>query len=67
MADVFVAASFLVYLSFNNMNVGVENESKPLFGIYFFMAYVIISITASIFVWLAIRRNVKIKAYELAA
>lgn len=66
MADVFVAASFLVYLSFNNMNVGVENESKVLFGLYFFLAYVIISITASIFVWLAIRRSTKLKLYEIA-
>jgi len=67
MADVFVAASFLVFLSFNNMNVGVQNDSKVLFGLYFFLAYVVISITAAIFVWFAIRRNAKIKLYELAA
>ena len=67
MADVFVASSFLVFLSFNNMNVGVQNDSKVLFGLYFFLAYVVISITASIFVWLAIRRNTKIKLYQLAA
>ena len=67
MADVFVASSFLVFLSFNNMNVGVQNDSKVLFGLYFFLAYVVISITASIFVWLAIRRTTKIKLYELAA
>ena len=66
MADVFVAASFLVFLSFNNMNVGVQNDSKVLFGLYFFLAYVVISITASIFVWFAIRRSTKIKLYELA-
>lgn len=67
MADVFVASSFLVFLSFNNMNVGVQNDSKVLFGLYFFLAYVVISITASIFVWFAIRRNNNIKLYELAA
>lgn len=66
MADVFVAASFLVYLSFNNMNVGVENDSKVLFGLYFFLAYVVISITAAIFVWFAIRRSTKMKLHELA-
>ncbi len=66
MADVFVASSFLVFLSFNNMNVGVQNDSKVLFGLYFFLAYVVISIIASIFVWLAIRRNAKIKLHELA-
>jgi len=67
MADVFVASSFLVFLSFNNMNVGVQNDSKVLFGLYFFLGYVVISITASIFVWFAIRRNAKIKLYELAS
>jgi len=66
MADVFVASSFLVFLSFNNMNVGVQNDSKVLFGLYFFLAYVVISIIASIFVWFAIRRSAKIKLYELA-
>ena len=67
MADVFVASSFLVFLSFNNMNVGVQNDSKVLFGLYFFLAYVVISIIASIFVWFAIRRNAKIKLYELTS
>jgi hypothetical protein len=67
MADVFVASSFLVFLSFNNMNVGVQNDSKVLLGLYFFLAYVVISITASIFVWFAIRRTTNIKLYELVA
>ena len=67
MADVFVASSFLVFLSFNNMNVGVQNDSKVLFGLYFFLAYVVISIIASIFIWFAISRNAKIKLYELAS
>ena len=67
MANVFVASSFLVFLSFNNMNVGVQNDSKVLLGLYFFLAYVVISITASIFVWFAIRRTTNIKLYELVA
>lgn len=47
MADVFVASCFLAFLSFSNMNVGIETESKILFGLYFFFSYVILSIIMS--------------------
>lgn len=43
MADVFVASCFLAFLSFSNMNVGIDTESKTLVGIYFFFSYVILS------------------------
>jgi hypothetical protein len=52
MADVFVAACFLAFLSFYNMNVGIETESSTLIGIYFFLFYVVVSMTASTLVWL---------------
>ena len=47
MADVFVAACFLSFLSFNNMSNQIETESNVLLGLYFFLAYVIISLTSS--------------------
>ncbi len=50
MADVFVAGIFLAYFSFSNMNVGVETSAKTLLGLYFFLAFVILSIFSSYFV-----------------
>jgi hypothetical protein len=47
MADVFVASCFLAFLSFSNMNVGIDTESKILFGLYFFFSYVLLSIVMS--------------------
>lgn len=67
MADVFVAATFLAYLSFYNMNVGIETSSNVLFGLHFFFTYVIISILASIAIWLEIRKESKIALYEMIA
>lgn len=45
MADVFVAACFLAFLSFNNINVGLKTESSTLPGLYFFLGYCLISIS----------------------
>jgi len=44
MADVFVASCFLAFLSFSNMNVGIDTKSKVLYGLYFFFCYVVLSI-----------------------
>lgn len=44
MADVFVVATFLAYLSLNNMNTGIVTESNILIGLYLFLAYCILSI-----------------------
>jgi hypothetical protein len=49
MADVFVAAIFLAYFSFANMNVGVDTSSSTLIGIWFFMAFVMLSIFSGAF------------------
>jgi hypothetical protein len=48
MADVFVAALFLGFLSFYNMNTGVETEAKTLAGMYYFLGYCVLSIISSI-------------------
>ncbi|MEO1515610.1 MAG: paraquat-inducible protein A [Bacteroidota bacterium] len=48
MADVFVVAMFLSYLAFSNMQVGIQTESQVMLGLYFFFAYVIVSIISSI-------------------
>ena len=44
MADVFVAAIFLAYFSFANMNVGVDTGATTLIGTYFFLTFVVLSI-----------------------
>jgi len=54
MADVFVAAIFLAYFSFANMNVGVDTGSSTLIGIWFFMAFVTLSIFSGAFLRQAI-------------
>jgi len=62
MADVFVAALFLAYLSFNNMASGVETESNVLYGLYFFLGYVILSIISTFFL---INENSEIKTNNI--
>ena len=57
MADVFVVATFLSYLSFSNMNTGIDTEANTLVGLYFFFAYCILSITSSQFIELAIKEE----------
>jgi len=44
MADVFVAGCFLSYLSFNNMSTGLRTHSDTLMGMYFFLAYCMLSL-----------------------
>ncbi len=49
MADVFVVAMFLTYLSLQNMGQqGVTVESQVSIGFYFFLAYVVLSIASSV-------------------
>ena len=57
MADVFVAACFLAFLSFYNMNAGVDTEATTLPGLYFFLTYVVLSILSSSIVSIAMRRR----------
>ncbi|HAS42046.1 MAG TPA: hypothetical protein DCS93_16315 [Microscillaceae bacterium] len=57
MADVFVAAIFLAYLSFQNMNSGISTESNPLLGAYFFLAYCLFSISSTYFIQKSIKRE----------
>lgn len=66
MADIFVAAVFLAYFSFHNMNAGIETSSKSLIGLDFFLGYAIISIVASILVWAATKKDTQMKLYEAA-
>ena len=55
MADVYVVGAFLSYLSFSNMNPGVDVEANIVFGLYFFLSYVIISI----FLGEVLKRSIK--------
>lgn len=50
MADVFVAAVFLAFLAFNNMQTGIQTDSNTLIGLYFFLGYCILSISSSMVV-----------------
>ena len=61
MADVFVVAVFLAYLSIKNMNPGVETDASTLIGLYFFFAYVMISMIATYFVDAAVKQMEKTK------
>lgn len=61
MADVFVVAAFLSYLSFANMSPGVDMDAKVLFGLYYFAGYVIVSILLGIFLDLSIKEKIRLK------
>jgi uncharacterized paraquat-inducible protein A len=55
MADVFVVANFLAYLSFQNMQSGTVNtDSHTLIGLYFFLAYCVLSLMATHFINMAL-------------
>lgn len=47
MADVFVVAMFLGFLAFENMQAGVNTYSDICVGLYFFLAYCLLSIFSS--------------------
>jgi hypothetical protein len=59
MADVFVAALFLGFLSFSNMNEGVETEARTLAGMYYFLGYCILSLVSSILVNVALKKQME--------
>jgi len=64
MADVFVVATFLSYLSFSNMNSGIDTEAKTLIGLYFFLAYCILSVASSQFIELAVKKEEGLPDYR---
>ncbi len=49
MADVFVAAIFLALFSYANMNVGIDTGTATLIGTYFYLAFVILSISSGLY------------------
>jgi len=49
MADVFISSVFLAVFSFASMNVGVDTDSNTLIGLYFFLAFVVLSIMSGQF------------------
>lgn len=61
MADVFVVAAFLAYLSFSNMSPGVSMDAQVLFGLYYFLGYVILSISLGFLLDASIRERIKIE------
>ncbi len=61
MADVFVAAIFLAFFAFSNMNVGVNTNSNTLIGLYYFLCFVILSIGSGYF----LKKATSHKASEL--
>lgn len=66
MADVFVVAVFLSYLSIKNMNPGVETDASTLIGLYFFFSYVVISMIASYFVDAAVKEMEKVEELTIS-
>lgn len=61
MADVFVVGAFLSYLSFSNMSPGVDVEANIVFGLFFFLAYVVISIFLGFVLMKSIQESNEIK------
>lgn len=57
MADVFVVSIFLGYLSFQNMSTGIDTEANTLLGMYFFLAFVIISIISSMLLKISSKKH----------
>lgn len=65
MADVFVAGVFVAYFSFHAMHMGqIETESSVLLGFYFFLSYAVVSILASVMLWVAAGKEMQMKLYE---
>lgn len=65
MADVFVVATFLSYLSFANMSPGVEMDAQVLFGLYFFGGYVLISIVLGKLLSLSIKEKERLRTFSV--
>lgn len=65
MADVFVVSAFLAYLSFANMSPGVTMDAQILFGLYYFMGYVVVSIALGILLDFAIKEKQKLWENEI--
>ncbi|MEZ7930736.1 MAG: paraquat-inducible protein A [Flavobacteriales bacterium] len=57
MADVFVASTFLAFLSFSSLDFGIKTESTTLLGLYFFLGYCILSIAT----YFIIQKKIRIK------
>jgi len=57
MADVFISAVFLAVFSFASMNVGIDTASNTLIGLYFFLAFVLLSIVSGQFLKHVITHN----------
>lgn len=57
MADVFVVAAFLAFLSFSNMSPGLTMDAKILFGLYYFFGYVMLSILLGFFLNISIKEK----------
>lgn len=56
MADVFVCTVFLAIFSFSNMEVGIDTGASTLAGTYFFLIFVVISISSGRFLKLAMKK-----------
>jgi hypothetical protein len=65
MADVFVVGCFLAYLSFYNMKPGntdkIDTEVSTLAGMYYFLAYCVLSIVSSTFLGKAIKKELELE------
>ena len=50
MADVFVVACYLSFLSFRNISTGIDTESSLMAGLYYFLAFCIFSNLSSVII-----------------
>jgi hypothetical protein len=65
MADVFVSAVFLAIFAYSNMEVGVDTGASTLAGTYFFMLFVIISISSGTYLKKAMKQAQDVAEWTL--
>ncbi len=65
MADVLIAAIFLAFFAYSNMEVGVDLGSETLIGTYFYLIFVALSINSGQYLKKAMKQNQEVKPLEL--
>jgi hypothetical protein len=65
MVDVFAVGVFLAYFAYSNMNVGVDTGSETLIGLYYWVAFVVLSINSGQYLKKAMYKAQKLGKWAL--
>ncbi len=57
MADVFVVSVLLAFLSVSNISAGIQSTTQILFGLYFFISFVVISLISGMLLKISAKRE----------